>query len=214
MVNGDSPVINVSELLAGASITNIEKIDLSQLWTSYIRDLLIDSSDYTNRWTSARELQLIVSNVIAITDEDNILFVDGDAGDYVFLPASEGWTEEISDQPGYDKFVHPGGEEIIYIEGDMSSPLLSLDNDDLVNNSIRMFPNPASDFVTLRFTDLQNEKMTVSLYDISGRLVMKEQKSDSQSELRMNISSLSSGLYLMKIYNETGGERTKKLMIK
>lgn len=213
-LNGDSPVINVSELLAGASITNIEKIDLSQLWTSYIRDLLIDSSDYTNRWTSARELQLIVSNVIAITDEDNILFVDGDAGDYVFLPASEGWTEEISDQPGYDKFVHPGGEEIIYIEGDMSSPLLSLDNDDLVNNSIRMFPNPASDFVTLRFTDLQNEKMTVSLYDISGRLVMKEQKSDSQSELRMNISSLSSGLYLMKIYNETGGERTKKLMIK
>ncbi len=58
-LNGDSTPIDFSALTdAGAVVTNIEKIDLSQLWTSYIRDLLIDSSDYTNRWTSDRELSV------------------------------------------------------------------------------------------------------------------------------------------------------------
>ena len=72
--------------------------------------------------------------------------------------------------------------------------------------TIRVYPNPSFDLVHIdNFNDLAIER--ISLYDISGRLV-KTLANDLQ---KLDVGSLPSGLYFLKIQTDKG-ELTKKIM--
>ncbi len=168
-----------------------------------------------------RTFCLTLEDVQNMTDDDDILFVDGDIGNIVRLESpGEGWTlEPISDEPGYDMYTHPNDartafETIVYIEGDLHSWTLGADDYELSDGSFKMYPNPASDRVFLRIGDQQSGKIAISIYDALGRLVMKRPMSDYSMKLEMNVSSLNPGLYLVKVKNDLGSENTKKLIIK
>ncbi len=82
----------------------------------------------------------------------------------------------------------------------------SLGNKELLAETIRVYPNPSFDLVHIdNFNDLAIER--ISLYDISGRLV-KTLANDLQ---KLDVGSLPSGLYFLKIQTDKG-ELTKKIM--
>ncbi len=84
----------------------------------------------------------------------------------------------------------------------------SLSNDEFLQNAFKVYPNPVSGNLVTIEIDLQGEK-NIELFDLSGRRVMKEQLNTNQ----INVSELTSGVYLLKI-SVSQYTITKKLIIK
>lgn len=76
------------------------------------------------------------------------------------------------------------------------------------NSQISFYPNPNQGTL---FFDSVNEIQSVKLFDVYGRLIVEETNFNSNS---MNISSLKSGIYIIKIEDKTTKLLTKKLILK
>jgi hypothetical protein len=77
---------------------------------------------------------------------------------------------------------------------------------DNVYNSLKMFPNPANDF--LNFATNSNENIDIQIFDITGKSVLRSENVQNS----VNISELNSGAYFVQI--TIGVEKeTKKLII-
>jgi hypothetical protein len=63
------------------------------------------------------------------------------------------------------------------------------------NNQFNIYPNPASDFLTIEFND--NELISVNVIDVQGRVVIK--KDNIRSNAKIDVSVLSNGIYQLKI---------------
>ena len=78
--------------------------------------------------------------------------------------------------------------------------------EDNVFNSVKMFPNPAKDYV--RFSTNSNKSLNIEIFDLTGKSVLRV--NDAQNEV--NISGLNSGLYFVQM--TLGTQRaTKKLIV-
>ncbi len=89
--------------------------------------------------------------------------------------------------------------------------LSSLSVDDVtLDDVIRMYPNPASDFITL--TNTGNETITqIRISDMNGRMIQTI-SNDNLSQRQIDISSYASGIYFVRI--ETATASTVKRIIK
>ena len=88
---------------------------------------------------------------------------------------------------------------------------VNLQND----NSINVFPNPASDYVNVKFTLKETSSVTVDLMDISGNRVsnlISENGMKGDINKTFNVSSYSKGVYFLKIKDEKYSS-LKKLII-
>jgi uncharacterized delta-60 repeat protein len=76
--------------------------------------------------------------------------------------------------------------------------------------SIRFYPNPARTILYVDVAGLRNNKLEAELYDLSGRLVQKQQLKQTRNQIQLN--RLSSGIYQLVINNSV--ERsTVKIMV-
>lgn len=81
-------------------------------------------------------------------------------------------------------------------------------NSFLFDNSVSIYPNPSSNFVTINTKDLTNVKL--SIYDINGRLILEKPLSSINNVVE--ITSFENGIYIFKIKSEQGNG--DKLIIK
>jgi hypothetical protein len=63
---------------------------------------------------------------------------------------------------------------------------------------IRVFPNPSSGFVNIRINSFVG-KVAIQLIDVNGRVVMEQTDDFFNIEKSLNISSLQSGIYILKV---------------
>ena len=84
------------------------------------------------------------------------------------------------------------------------APTAGIDDHSL--GAVRMYPNPANGVV--KFTTVSKDALEVSIYDLLGKEVMPLQ--NVQTEL--NISSLTTGMYFIKM-SQAGSSVTKKLLV-
>ncbi len=68
--------------------------------------------------------------------------------------------------------------------------------------SLYIFPNPATDLVSLLFNYQHNKPVSITLYDISGKQVYNQWSSQYCPYQQIHISDLANGIYLIKV--ETG----------
>jgi len=73
--------------------------------------------------------------------------------------------------------------------------------------NVRMYPNPFIDVVTI--TSDQNLIESVRVYDLKGMLLYETK--GNTTEVSLNLSNLSSGIYLVKTSSENG-EATHKIV--
>jgi hypothetical protein len=117
-----------------------------------------------------------------------------------------------------------------YITGQFSSSELTFGNTVLTNNTyakhifvskletvtgtedlvvatdiIRIYPNPASDILTVENTANQNEY--ISIYNIQGQLILEYPIEQGKSKI--NIKGLTKGVYIIKIYSSNNESLTK-----
>lgn len=77
-----------------------------------------------------------------------------------------------------------------------------------INSSISVYPNPANQWVKIKF---EEDKNSIEIYDLKGDLVLNDFSDKGEKEL--DISKLSSGLYLLRIQNASG-ILSHKLLVK
>jgi hypothetical protein len=77
---------------------------------------------------------------------------------------------------------------------------------DNIFNVVKMFPNPAKDFV--QFSNNSNEQLAIEIFDVLGKSLMKVKNVQDE----VNISSLGSGLYFVQMTLGTKAT-TKKLVV-
>ena len=76
--------------------------------------------------------------------------------------------------------------------------------------AIKMYPNPANDVITL--SNPQNINLrSVSIYDMTGRLIIAKDLQSATQKSTIDISALQSGNYLLFI-KSTYGQITKQLL--
>jgi hypothetical protein len=64
-----------------------------------------------------------------------------------------------------------------------------------LNNNTKFYPNPAKDHLTI--IRVKDEQCLVTITDLNGKVVLKRQIYENEEQI--NISDLSSGLYLVKL---------------
>ncbi len=67
------------------------------------------------------------------------------------------------------------------------------------NNSILIFPNPATNFITIKTDNAES----IRIYDISGRMLYAVDMTEN-NPVHLNIVSLSSGIYIVEYINTNG----------
>jgi hypothetical protein len=81
----------------------------------------------------------------------------------------------------------------------------SFDND----FKISFFPNPTKEFLSVNFGKNPEEKYTLQLIDINGKIVQTENMNNPKQLETINVSNLSKGIYLANLISEKGSDRTK-----
>lgn len=76
--------------------------------------------------------------------------------------------------------------------------------------SFRMYPNPATDFVTIEFTNHQSDVPVVAISDHLGKALKVPQT--GQNRTKLGLRDLPSGLYLISVKTKEGSA-TRKLVI-
>ena len=73
-------------------------------------------------------------------------------------------------------------------------------------NDVTVYPNPATDFITLKFNTEEAENVAVKVVDVTGKQVYSEQINHAGGEFQrqFNISDLSEGFYIMNLETSKG----------
>jgi hypothetical protein len=83
----------------------------------------------------------------------------------------------------------------------------SLSTKDILASKVKLFPNPAKDYITVLTNNVQIS--SIEMYSVLGEKVISQ---NTLTNNRLNVSGLSNGIYFMKI-NADGSSATKKVVI-
>ncbi len=85
---------------------------------------------------------------------------------------------------------------------------------DINQVAIALYPNPASNIVTVQLNNFIGNEVEIGVYDQLGQMVLPNQSMNLETnEVKLSIESLSSGVYFVKIENN-GSFTTKKLTVR
>ncbi len=81
---------------------------------------------------------------------------------------------------------------------------------ELVENSFKLYPNPAKEFVHI---DIANSDINrIELIDLSGKIVLVKEK-NINSTISLDLSGLSEGVYIVKLHSGVGKVISSKLIV-
>lgn len=78
---------------------------------------------------------------------------------------------------------------------------------DITSDSLRVYPSPVVDEMTIELTEAIN---TIAIYNLSGSIVIPDYSVIDGNRAQVDVSSLSAGLYIVKINNNIVGKFIKK----
>ena len=80
--------------------------------------------------------------------------------------------------------------------------------------NLTLYPNPASTRLAMNFNSNKSSETTIVVYDMAGRMVMKQLKKihSGHNIINLNVSNLKNGIYSVEL-NISGNVQTKKLVI-
>lgn len=116
------------------------------------------------------------------------------------LNASAGVKNVITDQ--VENFAVP--EECLLATNEVKT---------IKDNKVLIYPNPAKDEFYINFPSNTLGKVSVELYDMSGKLVSSEDKISPDAKKAISTSNLVNGTYMVKIKG-LGFEASSKVMVK
>ncbi len=71
-----------------------------------------------------------------------------------------------------------------------------------ISKSISLYPNPATEFVTIKLGTLEYETTKISVYNILGSEIQVEKERINDHEARIRVKDLASGYYLLAVRDD------------
>ena len=70
----------------------------------------------------------------------------------------------------------------------------------------KLFPNPATKFITLQYPGKKSQTIQIKIFDASGVLIkdVKDIFSAGQNRKSINVESLNKGMYFVEVQAKTG----------
>lgn len=162
-------------------------------------------------------------------DDDTVETIDeitgigaGIAPNYIYIDTDDDGVENYLDNDD-------DGDGTLTIDEDYNNNGTPLDDDTNANGildflddevflsvgsfgfeDLTIYPNPAFDSFTVQSSQLVSQ-ITISIYDIQGKVLISEKTLPQNGMVSMNVSSLESGVYFLKITSE-GNTAVKKLI--
>jgi hypothetical protein len=81
-------------------------------------------------------------------------------------------------------------------------------------NNVNVYPNPTNDRVTVSELETKNSKAIVSLFDVQGRIISRENLSVQNGVIQFSLASFEAGIYLMLVQDDSGNILHKQRIIK
>jgi len=96
----------------------------------------------------------------------------------------------------------PRGNSVLYVDNLNFDNLITGTSEHVTKNTtFKLYPNPASDIVTLNIDNISNADLTLNIYNVIGTLVKSEIVRQNQQQI--NVGALGNGIYMVEIkYNE------------
>jgi len=111
-----------------------------------------------------------------------------------------------------NKGLSPLGNSVLYVDNLSFDSLITTSINELSakNNLIDLYPNPASDYFTVKIINTVNEELSLKICTLTGTLVKSEMMKTNQQKI--NIGSLATGLYMVMVKSKNLTE-IQKLII-
>ncbi len=82
-------------------------------------------------------------------------------------------------------------------------------------NNYRVYPNPTHHLLNIELNDFTNRtEVEISIYSVSGQLVMQDYFTSQNGKKTLDISKLSSGIYTLQLHKAGGLDFHKKIIVK
>ncbi|MFY0629972.1 MAG: DUF2809 domain-containing protein [Flavobacteriaceae bacterium] len=89
---------------------------------------------------------------------------------------------------------------------------VTLGNTEVESFNFLVYPNPSNEFIKIQLTNYSESNLTIHVYTIQGKTVLKKQFSRNNLDPEIDISKIVNGVYFIKIENNKGSI-TKKLIV-
>lgn len=90
------------------------------------------------------------------------------------------------------------GNSELYIDNlNFDNLISSISDQPSVNNFFDLYPNPASDIISIDFNNVKNDNFTFSIYNVFGSLIKTEILNENQQQISIN--DLSDGVYIVEV---------------
>ncbi|WP_306641399.1 T9SS type A sorting domain-containing protein [Sanyastnella coralliicola] len=172
------------------------------------------------------ELPIVDLSDIGCLDGDNEFYIEidvteyGNVGPYVVSNDQDNNTD-IIDGTGtllYGPFVDGDIVTITIESEEFDVCILELagygcdTSVELIESTVwEVYPNPANEVLIIE--GFANENMMIELVDLTGKLIMSENIPAGNLRYEMNVSSLASGMYFVKM-TDSNGARTERVVVK
>ena len=167
---------------------------------------------YIHFYNSGVEITLgaFQSNVAASSWTSFEIFVD----DTLYSSADSARISLAACNEPKDGHGGPLGNSVLYFDN------LSLDNlittgiseSTVKKTSFNLYPNPATDIVTLKLDKTNTTDLTLNIYNIMGELVLSEVLNKNKQQI--NIGDLNNGIYMVEIKSKEWSEKQKLIIQK
>jgi hypothetical protein len=160
--------------------------------------------------TGSASYQLTVGNAQTTAAQTTVLATETGISSIAFAPKSFTYTPTTAGVY-YFSFLHNSPvnttSQALIVDTFAVSQVLS--TSEFLNSKFSVSPNPANDFISV--TNSDNILVSgISITDLNGRVV-KQISYTNVSDIQVNVSDLSSGMYMMNITSDKGS-LTKKIV--
>ncbi|PCI93843.1 MAG: hypothetical protein COB15_15540 [Flavobacteriales bacterium] len=129
-----------------------------------------------------------------------------------FATVDENWNSAYPYAVGPTFYGNVDVTTVNSIPGGATQYITSIDENQLDNVSINIYPNPANDFIVMQINALVKESIDVELFDITGKIIQKSIIYPGSTITHLDTRSLYNGQYIVRF---TSNNKTvvKKVMI-
>ncbi len=89
----------------------------------------------------------------------------------------------------------------------------SVEESNLLNLDVNIFPNPTSDHLIVDAKG-EHSKLTITLYDVNGKMIMQSDMKPGQGRVKLNLSELVMAYYMLGVVDESGNYSSSHKIIK
>lgn len=181
-VNAILPEV-LSALLVDTVLVNFASNDNHPIWVA-----LRDNDSYD--WTPEVPLRMFYCD-----GDEQVAFTNSTFADSVMNDngAEDVLSLNVSQGANHGGCLQPALLQTFDFFTSLTNPCIISNVDDVISfKNLEIAPNPAQNFIRLSFPEIRTN---VIIYDISGRIILE--KSNVQSEVQLDVSSLRSGVYIV-----------------